>query len=82
MTKLYELTTTPVVILEAGTDATDNFILENIGSQNILINLNGGDGYHIVRPKERFLRNDVEGELTAWAATKQSVMTISGKSIN
>ena len=81
MTKLYKLTTTPVVIPEAGTDATDHFILENIGNQNILISLGEGDGCHIIYPKEGFVRAGVEGELKAWAATKKAVMSISGKVI-
>ncbi len=62
MTTLYEdIGTTYVTITEAGIGREDHFIIENIGNQDLHIQIGGGDSYHTLSPGNVMIRSGVNG---------------------
>lgn len=78
MTKFYDLTLEYTTIPEGGSSSDDNFILENVGNQNIMVTFGSGDGYHLVKPTESLIRAGVSGELKVRAQHLPAKMVISG----
>ena len=78
MSKTYNLTTALTLIPEAGSSPDDNFIMENIGNEDVLVCFGNDDGFHPLKAGGSIIRAGVNGDVKAKAATLTAKIVISG----
>lgn len=79
MTTNYVIGKEWTTIAEAGTGPEDNFILENVGTEEVFIAFGSTEAHHILRPNGTIIRAGVNGELKVRSqGNRQANIVISG----